>query len=124
MKPTSTSFILIVVFGVFLLATIVITRAIEYFLGASSYRLFYHIIAVAILINVFIFLFLIFTFKPVKLAPGPPGPKGNRGGQGYSGATDSCGMCGVQKTTLGYQRHAKELRELIIVENPILATRR
>jgi hypothetical protein len=119
---TSANNLIIVITVIFVIAAIAILRAIEYFIISSKYKLFYHLTAVAVLINIFILVFLVYTFEPVIIVKGPAGPKGNRGKVGYTGASDTCGMCSIQTTSLGYHRNEKAKRETIIIENPILNT--
>lgn len=111
---------LIFMLGVFLLLCIVIMQSIEYFISSSNYKFFYHLVSIAILINVFIFLFLIASFNNVIVYPGPPGPKGNRGKSGNRGLDDGCGLCGKQNDTVGNRNYKEVKRNLVIIEKPIL----
>jgi hypothetical protein len=109
---------LIVILIIFILSVIALLRAIEIFFGRNQYKLFYQIIALAIIINLFVFVFLVSTFQRVKLAPGPPGPKGNRGKIGYIGVDDTCGACEVKSNKLGYSKYLKDVNELSLPPLP------
>jgi hypothetical protein len=111
---------IIVIFIIFIIAAIAILQGINYFITNAIYKKFFNIISIAILINIFIFIFMIYTFSDVKLAPGPPGPKGNRGKQGYEGAADLCGMCGKQDVSLRYKKNDDAKINTVIIENPLL----
>ena len=119
---TSANNLIIVITVIFVIAAIAILRAIEYFISSSKYKLFYHLTTVAVLINIFILVFLVYTFEPVIIVKGPAGPKGNRGKAGYKGASDTCGMCGIQTTSLGYHKIEKAKLDTVVIENPILNT--
>jgi hypothetical protein len=111
---------IIILFIIFIISVIAILQAIGYFVSNPIYKQFFNLIAVAIIINIFILVFLVSTFDKVKLAPGPPGPKGNRGKQGYEGSADQCGMCGKQTVNLRYAKNETEKRTTVIIENPLL----
>lgn len=111
---------IIILFIIFIIAVIAILQTVNYFVSNPIYKQFFNLISIAILINIFIFIFLISTFEKVKLSPGPPGPKGNRGKQGYEGTPDQCGMCGKQTVTLRYQKNEIAKRDTVIIENPLL----
>jgi len=112
---------IIFMLGVFLLLCIVIIQCIEYFITSSNYKFFYHLVSIAILVNVFILLFLIESFNNVLVSQGPPGPKGNRGKPGNRGIDDGCGLCGKQNDTVGNRNYKETKRNLVIIEKPILA---
>jgi hypothetical protein len=112
--------LIIIILIIFIIATIAVLQGINYFVSDRIYKQFFNLISIAILINIFIFIFLVYTFEEVKMSQGPPGPKGNRGKQGYSGSADTCGMCGKQNVSLRYQKNETAKRETVIIENPLL----
>lgn len=111
---------IIILFIIFVVSVVAILQAVSYFVSNPIYKQFFNLIAIAILINIFILVFLISTFENIKLAPGPPGPKGNRGKQGYEGTPDQCGMCGKQTVNLRYTKNETDKKNTVIIENPLL----
>ena len=56
-----------------------------------------------LVLNIGILLFIIISFKNLKLNPGPVGPKGKQGNRGQSGNPDNCKMCDKPVNTFGNQ---------------------
>jgi len=100
------------------LVSIVIMRYIEKILHGNQYLNVIRIFALAIMINIMIFIFLVNTFDKIKFKQGIRGPQGNRGDQGYQGQYDKCAVCGPQPQTVGYIKTEKMKRELVIPKKP------
>lgn len=92
----------------------------EKYMSNTGTIMFFRIMLFAVMLNVCILVFLIFSFSKIKFASGPKGPKGIRGRRGYQGKVDSVAKCNKQSKKLGEAHLEKLKKETIVVQRPVL----
>jgi hypothetical protein len=102
------------------LICVIIGFIFERYIGNKGTIMFFRIMLFAVMLNVCILVFLVFSFSKVKFASGPTGPKGIRGRRGFQGKVDSVAKCVKQSKKLGEERLEKLKAENIIIQRPVL----
>jgi hypothetical protein len=99
---------------------VIIGFVFEKYMTDKGTIMFFRIMLFAVMLNICIMVFLVFSFSNVKFASGPQGPKGIRGRRGYQGPVDSVAKCSKQSKKLGEARLEKLKSENVVVQRPVL----
>lgn len=75
---------------------------------------------IAICLCVMQFVFLVISFRNVKLSQGPQGPQGNRGPRGLTGVNGNLRVCGDHVLTVEDVRNKTRAAENLDLQNPYI----
>lgn len=83
---------------------------------------FYRMIAIAVGLNLMIFVFLFMTFDKIQFAPGPQGPRGNKGNKGPSGFDKKFNTCSKHIETSEEKKFRILRKENAVAKRPAIVT--
>ena len=91
----------------------------KYFVNIDNKQLV-RVMLFALVINVGILFFLVFSFSKVKFARGVIGPSGMRGRPGRNGKTQTLQQCHKQSKNLGQAKYEKDYSDIIVLQRPVI----
>jgi len=103
-----------------LIAGIVGIQFLEKLFYGSNNLLSVKIFAIAVLVNIVIFVFLLMSFRKVKFSSGKSGPTGNRGDRGTDGRDGGLSVCGIQYQKVQDKKQFERQLNYLDLKSPVI----
>ena len=103
-----------------LIAGIVGIQILDKIFYGSNNLISIKIFAIAVLVNIVIFVFLLMSFRKVKFSSGKSGPTGNRGDRGTDGRDGGLSVCGVQYQKVQDKKQFERQLNYLDLKQPVI----
>jgi hypothetical protein len=98
-----------------------ILSAVEKYFKKSDYYFVIQVSAIAVILNIMMFVFLVSSFSKVTFEPGPQGPQGIRGPKGDFGTDGKLNQCGADKSLTAEDiKFETKRREVQLPKKPVI----